>query len=103
MIGLGTYQIRNLAILWSSTDKVFTHQLGKTHLNRTIQYARNIIEIPDHDMVIINHSRKSLIFNENGTWIKREGSEDFYFIMGSNDGAEISELVRLLMLSKLVH
>ena len=54
-------------------------------------------------MVIINHSRKSLIFHENETWIKREGCEDFYFTMGSNGGAEISELVGLLTLSKLVH
>ena len=54
-------------------------------------------------MVIINHSRKSLIFHENEPWVKKEGNEDFDVTMGSNDGAEISELVGLLMLSKLVH
>ena len=54
-------------------------------------------------MVIINHSRKSLIFHENEPWVKKEGNEDFDVTMGSNDEAEISELVGLLMLSKLVH
>ena len=53
-------------------------------------------------MVIINHSIKSLIFHENEPWIKKEGNEDFDVTMGSNDGAEISELVALLMLSKLI-
>ena len=54
-------------------------------------------------MVIINHFRKSLIFHENEPWVKKEGNEDFNVTMGSNDEAEISELVGLLMLSKLVH
>ena len=54
-------------------------------------------------MVIRNHFRKSLIFHENEPWVKKEGNEDFDVTMGSNDGAEISELVGLLMLSKLVH
>ena len=54
-------------------------------------------------MIIINHSRKSLIFHENEPWVKKEGNEDFDVTMGSNDGAEISELVGLRMLSNLVH
>ena len=54
-------------------------------------------------MIIINHSRKSLIFHENEPWVKKEGKEDFDVPKGSNDGAEISELVGLLMLTKLVH
>ena len=54
-------------------------------------------------MVIINYSRKSLLFHENEPWVKKEGDKDFDVTMGSNDGVEISELVGLLMLSKLVH
>ena len=54
-------------------------------------------------MVIINYSRKSLLFHENEPWVKKEVDKDFDVTMGSNDGAEISELVGLLMLSKLVH
>ena len=44
-----------------------------------------------------------MIFHKNGPWVKKEGNEDFHPTMGSNDGVEISELVGLLMLSKLVH
>ena len=50
-------------------------------------------------MLIINHSRKSLIFHENEPWVKKEGNEDFDVTMGSNDGGgegEISELVGYL-------
>ena len=44
-----------------------------------------------------------LLFHENEPWVKKEGNEDFDVTMGSNDEEEISELVDLLMLSKLVH
>ena len=54
-------------------------------------------------MVIRNHSRKCLLFHENGPWVKKEDSKDFDVAMGSNDGLEISELVGLLMLNNLVH
>ena len=74
----------------------------KSFFNEAIQYAKNIAEIPDHDMITINHSRRSLLFHENEPWVKKERSEDFDVTMRSNDGAEISELVGLLMLSKLV-
>ena len=71
--------------------------------NETIQYAKNIVEIPDHDMIIINHTRKSFLCHENEQWVKKVGNQDFNVAMRSNDGAEISELVGLLILSKLVH
>ena len=78
----------------SISEKLFT---------KAIPYAKNIVEIPDHDMTIINHSRRSLLFHENELWVKKEGNKDFDVTMGSTDGAEISELVGLLMLNKLVH
>ena len=81
----------------------FYPSISEKLFNEAIEYAKNIVEIPDHHMVIINHSRKSLIFHENEPWVKKESNEDFDVPMGSNDGAEISELVGLLMLSKLVH
>ena len=54
-------------------------------------------------MIIINHSSKSLLFHENEPCVKKECKEEFDVTMGSNDGADISELVGSLMLSKLVH
>ena len=54
-------------------------------------------------MIIINHSLNSLLFHENEPWVKKEASEEFDVTIGSNDGAEMSELVGSLMLSKSVH
>ena len=81
----------------------FYPSISEKLFNEAIQYGKNMVEIPDHDVVIINHSRKSLLFHENEPWVKKEGNENFDVTIGSNDGAEISELVGLLMLNKLVH
>ena len=81
----------------------FYPSISETLFKEAIQYAKNIVEIPGHDMVIINHSRRSLLFCENKLQIKKKGSKDFDVTMESNDGVEISGLVGLLMLSNLVH
>ena len=78
----------------STSEKLF---------NKAIQYTKNILEIPDHDMIIIVHSRKSFLFHENKPQVNKEGNKDFDVTMGSTNKVEISELVGLLMLSKLVH
>ena len=85
--------------------KSFYSSTSEKLFNEAIQYehAKNIVEIPDHDMIIINHCRKSLLFHENEPWVKKESNENFGVTMGSNNVVEISELVGLLMLSKLVH
>ena len=74
----------------------FYPSISEKLFNEVIQYAKNIVQVPDH-------SRKSLIFHGNEPWVKTEGNEDLDVTMGSNNGAEISEIVGLLMLSKLVH
>ena len=81
----------------------FYPSISENLFKKAIQYAKNIVEILDHDMVIINHSQKFFIFYENKPWVKKEGNEDFDATTGSNDGARISELIGLLMFSKLVH
>ena len=81
----------------------FYPSISEKLFDGAIQYATNIVEIRDHDMVTINHSRKSLIFHGNEPWVKKEGNEDFDVTMGSNGGVEMSELVGLLMLSKLAY
>ena len=83
--------------------KLFYPSISEKLFNKAIQYAKNILEIPDHDMIIINHSRRSSLFHESEPWVKKESNKDFDVTMGSNDVAEISKLVGLLMLSKLVH
>ena len=47
-----------------------------------IQFAKQITEISDYDMSLINQSRKTLMFNEKIPWVKKDGSEDFDVPMG---------------------
>ena len=57
--------------------------------------------ISDEHIKVIKHARKSLLFNNNKTWVKRENESLFDVTMGSYDGAEICELVGLYILSQL--
>ena len=54
----------------------------------------------DEDKCIINHSRESLLFNNQQAWIKRE-SGLFNVTMGAYDGAEVCELVGSFLLHQL--
>ena len=47
-----------------------------------------------NDKKIINHARKSLLFNKQQTWIKEGGL--FGVTIGACDGAEVCELIYLL-------
>ena len=47
------------------------------------------------------HCRKSLLFSDGSIWIKNNGTT-FDVTMGSFDGAEVCELVRLYPLSQLI-
>ena len=49
----------------------------------------------------ILHARKSLLFDKNIPWIKKNSDSMFDVTMGSNDGAEVCELVGLYILSIL--
>ena len=44
----------------------------------------------ENDKKIINHARKSLLFNKQQTWIRKE-SELFDLTMGAYDGAEVCD------------
>ena len=46
----------------SITERVFTN---------VIQFAKQITEIFDYDMPLINQSRKTLLFNEKILWVKK--------------------------------
>ena len=52
------------------------------------------------DIDIIMHSRKSLLFDKNTAWIKKNNSS-FDVSMGSYDGAEVCELIGLFILNDL--
>ena len=76
----------------SITEHLFTN---------AIQFAKQITEISDHDMSLVNQSRKTLLFNEKIPQVKKDDSEDFDVPMGCFDEAEVCELVGTFILSKL--
>ena len=69
--------------------------------NDAIKFVKQITEISDYDMSLINQSRKTLLFNEKIPWVKKEGSEDFDFTIECFDGAEVCELLGTFIVNKL--
>ena len=69
-------------------------------LKEALDWASSIVEISDRDKNIIISSRKSLLYKDK-TAFKKKSSGDFDVTMGSYDGAEISDLVGLYLLSKV--
>ena len=70
-------------------------------LDRSISSAKPLIDIERTVINIINHARKSLLFDDSGTWVKKDGNPLFNVIMSSFDGAEVCEYVRLFLLNKM--
>ena len=68
-------------------------------LKEALDSANNYINIPENDKKIINHARKSLLFNKQKTWIKE--SELFDVTMGAYDRTEEWELVGSFLLYAL--
>ena len=79
----------------------FYPSISEDLLSRVIIYARNIITIEDKVIDAIKLARKSLLFSKKGTWVKRGDNPSFDVTVGSFDGAEICEIVRIYLLEKL--
>ena len=59
------------------------------------------MDIDSSDLGIVMQARKTILFNEGCVWVKKHGAEDFDVPMGSYDGAEVCELIGLLLLYKI--
>ena len=70
-------------------------------LDNVIKWAKILTNIPDDYITIIKHARKSLLFYQDKTWVKKSHESLFDVTMGSYDGAEVCELVGLFLLSIL--
>ena len=77
-------------IIFSIKD--FYPSIQEELLNKGLRFAQEYIEITSKDTEIIYHARKSLLFDEKDTWIKKQ-SGLFDVTMGAYDGAEVCELV----------
>ena len=64
----------------------------KEHLNDAVTFAETIINIDNHDKKIIYHSRKSLRFNQEQTWMKKRSDYDI---------AKVCERIGIFLLNLL--
>ena len=72
-------------------------------LYKSIQFAKEITPISEEYLDIIMQSGKTLLFHNQGPWIKREGDEDIDVPMGCYDGAGVCGLVGSHLLNKLLN
>ena len=68
---------------------------------RCFKYAKSLVEISDNELKIIKHARKSLLFDSNNTWTKKDDDDLFDVTQGSYDGAEVCENIGLFLLHSL--
>ena len=74
--------------------------IKETLLIKAINFAEKLENITNENKVIIRHARKSLLYNNSESWMKKY-SRLFDVTMSVYDGAEISELVGTFLLYKL--
>ena len=79
----------------------FYPSISANLLTDALNFARQYVHISQSDEEIILHSRKSFLFTNDKTWIKRKttGANPFDVPMGCFDGAEICELIGLYILN----
>ena len=79
----------------------FYPPISEDLLTQALVFASQYDNITDEEKNIIIKAKKSILFNGNTAWCKRETKSLFDVTMGSFDGAETCELVGLYLLSKL--
>ena len=80
--------------------KDFYPSISKELLTDALTFAEATINLDDQDKKITYHSRKSLLFNQEQTWMKK-GSDLSDVSMGAYDGAEVCELIGIFLLNLL--
>ena len=78
----------------------FYPSISESLLNLSLQFAKSYASISSDKIEIIRHCRKSVLFNDKSTWVKKENNA-FDVTMGSYDGAEVCERVGLFLLHTL--
>ena len=71
-------------------DSVYP-SITETLLSKAISYAKNYTTISDRDIDIIMHCRKSLLFDNETAWTKKNRSNMFDVTIGSFDGRSLSQ------------
>ena len=78
----------------------FYLSISKELLSKAIECAQSVTTIEEKVVKTIYHARKSLLFDKDNIWVKKDNLE-FDVTMGSYDGAELCELVGLYLLDLL--
>ena len=65
-----------------------------------INLTKKLINVPNEDKVSVKQLRKSLIYGNNKSWVKKEIGL-FCVSMGASNGAEVRKLVGTFLLFKL--
>ena len=60
----------------------FYPSISKDLLSKTIDFAKTITTISPEEENIIYHARKSLLFTNKNSWVKKEGDPEFDVTMG---------------------
>ena len=79
----------------------FYPSMTESLLSKVISFAKNYTTIRDKDSDIIMHCRKSLLFDKETAWTKKNHRDMFDVTMGSFDGAEVCELIGLFLFNIL--
>ena len=82
--------------------KDFYSSISKKLLDNSINFARQHVQIKRQNFSIIQHARKSLLYNKEIPWQKKN-TNLFDVAVGAYDGAEVCEIVGLLLLNNLVN
>ena len=70
----------------------------ETLFKTTIDFAEKITPISDLEKQLLFNARQSVLYHDNAVWTKNSGPFDV--TMGSFDGAQITDLVGLMILAK---
>ena len=85
-------------IVWDI--KEYYPSIKKELLNEALQFMKGNSSLKDEEIEIIMAARTTLLYREELEWQKRGGNGLFDVTQGAFDGAEVSECIGLLMLSK---
>ena len=78
--------------------KDFYPSIKEDLLINALEFAKQHVTIKSKDRETIFHARKSLLYNKGEPWTKKQ-SNNLDVAMGSYDGAEVCELIGILILS----
>ena len=93
-------QVQRRASFTTFDVETFYPSISEVLLNKVLDWAESIVNIPQHDRDIIMSACKNILLKDGISWVKTQtGLHDI--TMGSFPGAEVCELVGLYILTKL--